>query len=271
MMRFRCPHCQQVLEVETPTEMMLCPACEMWCRLPIAQAYKPNQEATIPFDEPRLAPSNPEPFPGVSSNGFTSRRTEEVPLRFLDEREDVQFEIIQEGEPRRHKRRRRRRRSRFGFDLDYWVSPSLILFILIVPCGIFIVMISFLIHPGAGIGAFLFVGASIWLAFLAVEDGLATALMVVFVPFYTWYYAVSNFERIAVPFALRCLGGIVFIVCLVTSSLQAADRRSGIPPRLDGTTLIAGRITFSPFPRSAAAAVREPSSCPASPAATPEA
>jgi hypothetical protein len=271
MMRFRCPHCQQILEVAAPTELFLCPACELWCRLPVAQEMKPNREESRPIteptsgglDEPRLAPSNPETIPFGPSNAISTRRPgNDVPLRFLDEAEDfgdVKFDIIEDGEERRRKRRRRRRRrSAIGFDLDYWISPSLILLILLVPSGIFFIMISFLLHPGAGFGAFIMVGGSIWFAFIAVEDSLATALMVLFVPFYSWYYAFSNFERVAVPFALRGLGAIIFVVSLVASALHANDNWSALPPNVGSPTSTALQITFCPAPRAAPVIFRVP-------------
>jgi hypothetical protein len=273
MMRFRCPHCQQVLEVVTPTEMFLCPACELWCRIPLPQEFKPSKEETRPSaepsfglaEEPRLAPSNPEPIPSVRSHAITSRRPEaELPLRFRDEPNEVDsvtFEIIEEGGERRRKRRRRRRRSRFTFNLDYWISPSLILLILLVPAGIFLTVISFLYHPGAGFGALLMVGGSIWLAFIAAEDGLATALMVLFVPFYPWYFAFTNFERVAVPFVLRCLGAIIFVVTLVSLHLHVIERSSALPPSLGEPTRSIRPITFCRVPRAAAAVFRPQALC----------
>lgn len=271
MMRFRCPHCQQVLEVVTPTEMFLCPACELWCRIPLPHEFKPSKEETRPSvepssgleEEPRLAHSNPEPIPYERSHAITTRRPEEEsPLRFRDEPNDVEsvtFEIIEEGgEKRRKRRRRRRRRSRVSLNLHYWISPSLILLILLVPAGIFLIVVSFLLHPGAGFGAFLMVGGSIWFAFIAAEDGLSTALMVLFVPFYPWYFAFTNFERVAVPFALRCLGAIIFTVSLVSVHLHDTDRWSALPPRLGETTRTIRRITFCRVPRAAAAAFRAP-------------
>jgi hypothetical protein len=271
MMRFHCPHCQQVLEVVTPTEMFLCPACELWCRIPIPE---PPTEFS---DGPRLAPSNPEPIPSRRSKPITTLRFRDE----SDEAEDVKFEIIEEGvEPRRkRRRRRRRRRARIGFDLDYWISPSLILLLLLIPAGIYLVVLSFMLHPGAGIGAFLWVGGSIWFAFIAAEDGLAPALMVLFVPFYSLYYLFIHFERVIVPFALQCLGAIIFVVSLVSSHLHDADRIFACQPAAPARVALAGaagwqgidgRFTFCPVPRAAPAVFRElvPSlgSSPAAPA-----
>ncbi len=242
MMRFCCPHCQQVLEVAAPTEMLLCPACELWCRLPVAEEYKPSQEqgSTGLGDEPRLAPTPPESISNVRSRPITTFRLRDEP-----DEEEVKLEIIEGGDERRRKRRRRRRRRfRIGFDLDYWVSPSLILLVLLVPAGIFFVVFSFLLHPGAGFGAFLMVGGGIWFAFIAAEDGLVTALMVLFVPFYSLYYLFTNFERVVVPFGIQCLGTIIFVVTLVSTSLRDNDHWSALPPHVGEAIPRTQELTF---------------------------
>jgi hypothetical protein len=144
----------------------------------------------------------------------------------------VQLEVVEDGGERRRKRRRkRRRRSGAGFDLDYWLSPALILLFLLVPSGIFVVVLAFVLHPGAGIGALLWVAGSIWFTFIAAEDGMLTALLVMFLPFYAWYFAFSNFERVAIPFVIQNLGAIIFTVSLVVAGIHASEESAlPVPP-----------------------------------------
>ena len=242
MMRFRCPHCRQILEVIQLTEKLLCPACEQWCRIPIPDEFElscepkrdiPPPNANVPF-EPRLTPSEPPRVPHRES--ITTRQSEELPLRprdELDEVEEVALEVVEDGDERRPKRRRRRRRRRSrgaGFDVDYWISPTSILLILLVPGGIFLVVLSFFLHPGAGFGALLMVVGGIWFTLIAAEDGMVTALLVLFVPFYAWYFAFVNFERVAVPFLITCVGSIIFAVSLIVAGIHAGEE-SSLPTR----------------------------------------
>jgi len=239
MMRFHCPHCQQVLEVVEPTETFLCPACELWCRIPIPDEFELNREdvreiapprGERPY-EPTLKPS--EPSPHVRPETISERRSEELPLRLRDETDPIEkvvFDVVEDDAERRPKRRRRRRRrSGQGFDLDYWISPALILLFLLVPAGLFVVVLSFFLHPGAGFGAIFMVGGGIWFTFIAAEDGMVTALLVLFVPFYAWYFAFVNFERVALPFVLHCVGAIVFTVSLAVAAMRGGNDWSVLP------------------------------------------
>jgi hypothetical protein len=229
MMRFRCPHCQQILEVAEVTDILLCPACERWCRIPISEEFELSGERRfeipprVPYEdsEPRLAPSNSPIIP--PSEAITPQRNDDLPFRLReDEVEDVQLEIVSEGEePRRRKRRRRARHG--GFNVDYWIGPTLILMIFLVPGSLFLIVLSFFLHPGAGFGAIFMVVGGVWLILIAAEDSLGTALMVLFVPFYYWYFAFTNFERVALPFLMNFVGTIVFTVSLAVEGIHAAE------------------------------------------------
>lgn len=256
MMRFPCPHCQHVLEVDQPAETVLCPACELWCRIPISDEFEPKHDdiAEIPLPpearpyEPTLAPSEPSPLVPSDAN------SEELTFRLRDEpdeAEDVEFEIVEEGGARRPKRRRPRQRrpSESGFDLNYWLSPTLILLFLLVPLGIVLVVVSFFLEPGVGVGTFFMVGGGIWLAFLAAEDSLLTALLVAFVPFYSWHFAFDNFDRVALPFLVHCIGAIILAISLGMAALPSAEDSSALPT-LDNS------VTFCPAHRAAQAVFR---------------
>lgn len=259
MMRFHCPHCQQVLEVDQPAETFLCPACELWCRVSDSEEFEPKREEIFeiapppeqrPY-EPNLAPA--EPISPVRSDAISQRPSEESTFRLRDESdevEDVEFEILEDGTERQPKRRRpRRQRCQGGFNLDYWISPALILLFLLVPPGLFLIVLAFFLKPGAGFGALFMVGGGIWLSFIAAEDSLHTALLVAFVPFYSWHFAFANFDRVVVPFVVHVLGAIIFAISLTVMALPSGDDSSALP-----TT--GNRVIFCPAPRVAEAIFR---------------
>jgi hypothetical protein len=295
MMRFRCPHCQQILELVTPTEMLLCPACELWCRIPLpastprcsepkrsetpapqrpkneglpasarwSQGWEPREdelqlriEPTQPTLEPRielpqepsLTPVPPEPAPPLPQSipvtpveppphAVTNDLPHDLPLAVRAETsetepiEAVELQVVERG----GKRRRKRRRSvwrRYRGEFDYWISPQLILLLLFAPGSLLLVVIAFLFHPGAGIGSLFLVVGGLWLMLIAAEDGLMTAILVMFVPFYVFYYVFLNFERTAIPFLLQCIGIVIFAVGLAMAAMRAVERQVSLPPAI---------------------------------------
>src|SRR5690348_3026575 len=100
MMRFRCPHCMQILEVDQPTDAILCPACEGWCRIPSQpQAVRESVSSQIPARKNEEAPQLPRPNRDAVTDrppgglAFSPRDEEEI--------EPVEFEIIEDGDKRR--------------------------------------------------------------------------------------------------------------------------------------------------------------------------
>jgi hypothetical protein len=255
MMRFRCPNCKNVLEVSKPTEALLCPTCEKWCRIPspkkapaedfeILDVVEVKEEAARSRRPARRAePEEVLDVVEVPEEPRRSRRdavTDRVPAkrRREEEVEDVQFEIVEEGEereerPRKRKRRRKKRRGSnavAGIDLD-WVSPSLILLIVFgVPGLLLCVLAAIFVNPVIGLALLLYLGGTLWFVIIAVEDGWVTALCVIFVPFYSWYYLFNNWERVGLPFVLQLIGYIVLFVASAAAGKKAGGRMELTPP-----------------------------------------
>ena len=223
MMRFRCPHCQQTLEVDQPTDAILCPACEGWCRIPAHP-----QAAQIPNAPSREAPS-------ASAQASRPKQVPaESPFRLRDEHdiEPVEFEIIEDGEQRRRRRKRRRRRRNPGqVGLEFAsANLPLVLLVLLAPIGLVLVILAFVFHPMAGVSCLFLVGGGIWLTLIAAEDGLATALCVLFVPFYAWYFAFTNWDRVAIPFLLHLIGVVMYAFTMGMAAYHASEQgSSGVP------------------------------------------
>jgi hypothetical protein len=187
----------------------------------------------IPVDLPPDAVTNHLPEPAPLDVHAEAKEGEPI--------EDVKLEVVESGFKRRRKRRRRPSWGRLRSEMDYWISPTLILLLLFAPGGLLLVGIAFVIHPGAGIGSLFMVGGGLWLMLVAAEDGLITALLVMFVPFYVLYYVFLNFERTAIPFLLQCVGVIIFVVSLVMAGMRAVEQQVSLPPQLVPRT---GSATF---------------------------
>jgi hypothetical protein len=240
MMRFRCPNCQQVLELSQFTPTLLCPSCERWCRIPIPNEFElsggPTTITTSPNSlgryEPRLERSQPQPSPASPKQPSLADYGEDAPLRFQDEevsRPDRPMDVLpaDEEQPSKPRRRRRRRRSRgVGIDIDYWISPTLILLILLGPPSLLAIIISFILHPGIGFGMLVMLVGWLWTVLVAAEDSLATALMVVFVPFYYWFFVFTNFERVALPFLIHSVGSIILILSVTMGTIHTLEESS---------------------------------------------
>jgi hypothetical protein len=238
MMRFRCPHCQQTLEVDQPTDAFLCPACEGWCRIPVhpqaAQlSHAPGREA--PRSGPlRTSPGQAGASPATQTS-FTDQPPPELPPHYRNDQdiEPVEFEIIEDGTQRRRRRKRRRRRQRnpgrAGLEFTSANLP-LVLLVLLAPGGLIFVILAFLVHPMAGMSSLFLVGGGIWLTLIAAEDGLGTALCVLFVPFYAWYFAITNWDRVVIPFLVHLLGIVMYAFSMGMAAYRASEQRlSGGP------------------------------------------
>jgi hypothetical protein len=236
MIRVRCPHCRELLELDRPAPVFLCPACNNTCRLPASVAVPARQEEEIldvvaADEEPR----RPRRGEAITAEAPDERRRPRGRRDEEDEGEDVDLEVVEDGDDRRRRKRRKRRRRRSGgggggIDLD-WVSFPLILMIVLgFPALIFSVLI-FLVNPLAALASLFMFGGGIWFMVIVAEDGFVTLLLCMFVPFYSLYYTFTNFERVAIPFLLQTIGSIGFMV-----AMGAQARRGG--PRMESPSAV---------------------------------
>jgi hypothetical protein len=227
MLRFRCPHCLEVLETEKPSQVVRCPSCAKRCRSPGPK--KPTsqveelQEVVEEEEEEILdviAVPDDEPFHS-RREAVTNRKPDKVRSRRRDEEDEeavMDLEVVEddeEDEPapkrkRRPRRPRRRHRSSSGINVNLALILPLVLFG--VP-GLGLVVLSFVVfNPVAGIACLLMVVGWIWFTILASEDGLGTVLACMFVPFYALIYTFNNFERVGIPFIIQFIGSIGYMV-----------------------------------------------------------
>lgn len=197
-MIFRCPHCRKLLETDEVGKF-LCPLCKKWSRVPESKkAVAVEEEEVLEVVEAppeRLAPRR---------RPAKQQQVEGEELEVVGEAED--------DRPQRSKRRRRRRSSSGGESISDYVNVQLILLIVLAPLGLAIVALCFVAHPILGFTSLPAVGGWVWFLVIASEDGIGTALMVMFVPFYALYYASNNWDRVGIPFLLMVVGNIGMVV-----------------------------------------------------------
>jgi hypothetical protein len=228
-MKFRCPHCQKLLETDEVGKF-LCPICKKWSRVPV-----PKKKPAVAEDEEILDVIAVPPEPrGPRREAITDRAPDERrPRRRRDEEdEDVEREVVgrhdEEDRPRLRKRRRRRRSSGGGSFLDS-INLPLILLIVLAPLGLLVIVGSFFTNPIAGFASILCMGGWIWLLVIAAEDGLGTVALVMFVPCYVFIYASQNWDRVGIPFLMMLIGNIGMGVGGTIAGRNAPGRRMEAP------------------------------------------
>jgi hypothetical protein len=205
-MRFRCPHCQKLLETDEVGKF-LCPICKQWSRVPAPKKKVEAEEEEIL--DVIAAPNEPRNSrrEAITDRGPAERR----PRRRDEEDEDSDLEVVGKDEeddrPRRRKRRRRRRSSGGGSFLDS-INLPLILLIILTPLGLLVILGGFLTHPIVGFASILTMAGWIWLLVIVAEDGLGTVALVMFVPCYVLIYASQNWDRVAIPFLMMVIGNL---------------------------------------------------------------
>ena len=232
-MRFRCPHCQKLLETDEVGKF-LCPICKKWSRVPA-----PNKAPAVEEDEEILdVLAVPQESRGPRREAVTDRAPDERrPRRRRDddeEVEDVELEVVgrRDEDDRPRRRRRRRRRSSSGASVLDSINLPLILLLVLTPLGLLVVVGSFFTHPIAGFSSILLMGGWIWLLVIAAEDGLGTVALVMFVPCYVLFYASQNWDRVSIPFLMMVIGNIGMGVGGTVAGKNASRRRMQGPTPL---------------------------------------
>src|SRR6185437_377630 len=202
MMKFRCPHCQKLLETDEAAGKFLCPLCNKWSRLPVPKKVEVEEEIleVIAVPQPRRE----------QREAITEREPDQRRSRRREEDDEDELDVVEEDDnrPRRRKRRSRPRRRRSSSSFFDSINVPLIMLIVLAPMGLGIVALMFLVHPLSGIASIFMVIGWIWFTLIAAEDGVVTALCVMFVPFYALYYATQNWERVGLAVLLYIIGYI---------------------------------------------------------------
>lgn len=224
IMKFRCPHCQKLLETDEVGKF-LCPICKKWSRVPV-----PKKTVAAEEEEILDVLAVPQESRGSRREAITDREPDRRPRRRDEEEvEDVDLEVVDEGDegrPRRRKRPRRRRRSSGGDSILDSINLTLVLLVLLAPMGLgMVALLFFFVNPLVGLAGLLMVGGWIWFILIASEDGLLTVVLVMFVPFYSLYYASQNWDRVAIPFLMMVVGHLAVMLGGAIVGKKASGRR----------------------------------------------
>jgi hypothetical protein len=121
-------------------------------------------------------------------------------------------------------RRKKRRRQRASGGLD----PFVVGLIGAGGVGLVLAVLAF-IWPGVslaaiGVGGIIALAGGIWFLVVAFQDSAAAGLLCLFVPFYSLYYLISNFEETKKPFFVQLVGSAIMIIGSFAGAASAAKQ-----------------------------------------------
>jgi hypothetical protein len=125
------------------------------------------------------------------------------------------------------KRRKRKKRKRQGSTMSLEMS-NLIISACVMSVFCIVMILILVIKPYSypiimAIGGAIFAVGQSWYVRSVMEDGIETALMVMFVPLYPLIYFIGNMERLGKPFAIRMTGLLIVIAAFITWQTRPAS------------------------------------------------
>lgn len=248
MIHVPCPGCNKKLGIaeKFAGRLVLCPACRTKVRVPTPEQPAVEEleeleeleeiEEVLPAGPPRggitkeAGPRRPEPEPGYEDEeDRPRRRRRKIP------------------KPRRRKLKYEQEGGIFSegiFGMEVFTVVMIGVALLSLP----LLALSFV--PAVGpifallamaLGAILSMAGGIWLLIVAFSEDSTTGLLCLFVPFYMFYFILTEFETCKRPFFVYALG----LILVVGASCAAGPGPGGYRP---------GRFGALPDPRPAYAA-----------------
>lgn len=223
MIRFACVNCSAVLRVgdEKAGKIAVCPKCKSKMQIPDAvDEPTPHEDAT---DDPRIQATAPTP----SSHRPRRPEAEEVGADSGTDDDARSDETDDDDRPRRRRRRRRRKSGRSSSTtFESVLNPFTIG--LVVGVGLWGLML--VLHlvgvplvgiAAIGIGVIVAGIGRIWFLSIAFSDDSTVGYMVMWVPFYEFYYLISNFAETWKPYLLNMIGGGLAIIAFCSGGLRS--------------------------------------------------
>jgi hypothetical protein len=244
MIRLSCPGCQKKIAVgeHLAGRIVVCPQCKRKARIPQPSAVQPAEvvelEEVDELEEVEdVLPAGP-PKAGIQATPTEARRRRP--------REDDNAD--EDDRPRRRRRppKPRRRKLKYEqeggifsegiFGMEVFTVVMIGLALLCLP----LLALSFV--PGVGaifallamaLGSIMSMAGGIWLLIVAFSEDSTTGLLCLFIPFYMFYFILTEFETCKRPFLVYALG----LLLLFGSSCAAGPgpggyRSFGRPGRL---------------------------------------
>jgi hypothetical protein len=217
MIRFKCPKCFRVLEVDDPNQIVAaCPDCGQKCRVPAPSTSRPPRSA------PDAISTKPEPAPPRHSRQDPEPDQEDLEPRPEWSPRKKRSRYRDEDDyhlPRR--RRPRADRDAEGGGLDWLFSPFTIILAVLGLCALLLAPLALFVK-GAGLAlaviatVVMFIGL-VWIWGVALQDG--ELLFCILIPFYVLFYTLRNLDRAGKPLAIYLIGFFFIFVGAVLDGL----------------------------------------------------
>lgn len=224
MIRFRCSQCNKALGVNDSLagKVGTCPVCKNKVRIPAPVPEVIEEVEAI--EEPEVVappPLPPQPSTAIEERPPPRRRRPPAP-----EEEDLDEEV--ERRPRRRRRRKKRRKrsassSMANLDLIAKIAVPVIC-VLFIAVGF---LVPALLAIPVLIGFLLVMAGGVWFLIIAFQDDVMHGLLCMFVPFYSLYYLVTNFDETKSAFFTQLIGiGIIMLSSCVGGPALSDRERS---------------------------------------------
>jgi hypothetical protein len=223
MIRVKCPKCEKRLSVDEDEAGKIgsCPDCGQKFRIPAAKAAAANpdkgrpakaavaKKRPAPQAKGAAKPAAPPPsrpkedWEEEDSSPYAVKegeeQTEAARLIAQDSFRDKEYEQLRKKKERALKKEESRKNlASLGGLFLAWIALS----------GYAYWQPDYAAVP-AGIGNLMSTFGAIWLIVLGFKEGALTGLLVWFIPFYDWYFAIKNFDIAGRAFIIKYVGLLI--------------------------------------------------------------
>jgi hypothetical protein len=258
MIRLSCPGCKKKLAVgdHLAGRIVVCPECKGKARVPKpappavqpAEAVEALEEVEELEEVEDVLPARPQktgikPAPGQAGPRRPAGEDEDRPRR--RPRDDYEDEDDRPRRRRRPKPRRIRLKSESGegifsegiFGMEIFSVVIIGLALLAVPllalCFVPGFGVLFILLAG-GLGSLMAIGGGVWLLIVAFSEDSTTGFLCLFVPFYMFYFVLTEFETCRRPFLVYGLGMFLLLGARCAAGPGPGGYNSFGPPRRFG-------------------------------------
>jgi hypothetical protein len=227
---------------------------------PAAQAPIPEADI-LPVDDVVLATPVVEQDPSAYQLAGSSPQAP-VAIPEAEVIDDFFDKVLEEngygptGGQRRKKKKRKRQANTMSLEMSNMIISACVMSVLLLITVVILIFKPYSWPIIMAVGGAIFAVGQSWYVRSVMEDGIETALMVMFVPLYPLIYFIGNMERLGKQFAIRVAGMMILLAAFIawqTHPTSPDDEEEG------------GNILRRPVPRIHQPPVSAPAPAPVAP------
>jgi hypothetical protein len=127
------------------------------------------------------------------------------------------------GGQRRKKKKRKRQASTMSLEMSNMIISACVTGVLFLILVVILIFKPYAWPIVMAIGGAIFAVGQSWYVRSVMEDGIETALMVMFVPLYPLIYFIGNMERLGKQFAIRVAGMMILLAAFIAWQTRPAS------------------------------------------------